>query len=129
MKINITLHGIPPSKKNSKRFIKRGARRFLIPSLLHENWHDVAYFEVIRQVAPHKANIPAPVAEIKVLYFPKDKRRRDLTNATESVMDLLVDCGVIEDDNWFVVPKITLEREYVSLTDPRTEVVIHTRDL
>jgi Holliday junction resolvase RusA-like endonuclease len=30
----------------------------------------------------------------------RDNRRRDLTNMAESVMDLLVDYGVIADDRW-----------------------------
>ena len=37
-----------------------------------------------------------------------DKRKTDLTNKAESVMDLLVDCGVIEDDSWQFVPKLYL---------------------
>lgn len=36
------------------------------------------------------------------------RHKADLTNKAESVMDLLVDSGVIEDDNHFVVERLSL---------------------
>jgi Holliday junction resolvase RusA-like endonuclease len=37
---------------------------------------------------------------VKIQFMIRDNRRRDLTNMAESVMDLLVDYGVIADDRW-----------------------------
>lgn len=40
--------------------------------------------------------------------FP-DNRKADLTNKAESVMDLLVLAGVIQDDSWQVAPRLILD--------------------
>lgn len=123
---HITLKGIPSSKKNSKRWIQRGGRRFLIPSANHEIWHQEASFDLITQIRAVQDKLPMRVARISIWYYPKDKIRRDLTNVTESVMDLLTDCGVIADDNWFEVPDVGL---YYGgqRSDPVTEVFIYEK--
>ena len=48
----------------------------------------------------------------------------DLSNKAESIMDLLVDNGVIEDDNWFEVPALASTFGGVDKANPRAEVVI-----
>lgn len=35
-----------------------------------------------------------------------DRVRRDSDNGVSSILDLLVDCGILPDDNWMVVSKI-----------------------
>ena len=56
-----------------------------------------------------------------MFYFP-DKRRADLTNKAESIMDLLVDAGIIEDDNANVCPEVLLRFGGVDRERPRVEV-------
>jgi Holliday junction resolvase RusA-like endonuclease len=46
--------------------------------------------------------------EIDILFGRKNNRKWDLTNKAESVMDLLVDCKVLKDDNYTIASKITL---------------------
>ena len=41
--------------------------------------------------------------------WSKTKRKFDLSNKVESVNDLLVDCGVIHDDNYTVIQKLEVE--------------------
>lgn len=48
------------------------------------------------------------VREIVLAFKMPDNRRKDLTNAAESVMDLLVDAGILSDDCWQVIPNVTL---------------------
>lgn len=50
----------------------------------------------------------------------------DLTNKAESVMDLLVDCGIIVDDSWQVVEKLTLRIGGIDKKNPRVVVEILT---
>lgn len=56
-------------------------------------------------------------------YLP-DARKTDLTNKAESIMDLLVDNGIIEDDNCHVVPFISLYYFGIDRVNPRAEIKI-----
>jgi hypothetical protein len=40
-------------------------------------------------------------------------------------MDLLVDCGIIEDDNWFVVPEVRAKFGGVDKDNSRAEITIY----
>ena len=64
------------------------------------------------------------VTEIIITIFAPDKRPADLTNKVESLMDLMVKGQIIKDDNWFVVPKITLLFGGVEKENPRAEIKI-----
>lgn len=56
-------------------------------------------------------------------YFP-DARKTDLTNKSESIMDLLVDSMILEDDNHVVVPKLILRSKGIDKKNPRAEITI-----
>ena len=53
-----------------------------------------------------------PCALSLVVRYP-DRRRRDLDNALSSVLDLLVDAGVLPDDAWTAVERIAVRGELV----------------
>lgn len=61
-------------------------------------------------------------------WFP-DRRKADLTNKAESIMDLLVDAGIIEDDNVNVCPRVWLEFCGMDREAARVEIYIinHTK--
>lgn len=62
--------------------------------------------------------------EIKMtIYFP-DRRRSDLTNKAESVMDLLVDFWILKDDSHDVVYTLHLHSGWVDKENPRAEIII-----
>lgn len=103
-KINIYFKGIPPSKKNSKQWIYRGGRKYLVPSDNHQAWHEETMWELKKVKGKFEK-----VQLISIVFYPKDKIRRDLTNVTESLMDILVDTKIIPDDNWFIVGEINLK--------------------
>lgn len=100
------LAGHVPSKKNSKRWLKRGKRVFSVPSEAHEAWHEEQLWALKSQWAP--GTTLHLVERIALTFHAADARRNDLSNKAESVMDLLVDAGVLADDSWFVVPELTL---------------------
>ena len=58
------------------------------------------------------------------MFYCKDLRRRDVSNMLESINDLLVDAGIIEDDDWKHVriggADADLDRE-----NPRAEITIN----
>ena len=119
----ITLRGRIPSKKNSKRIarIQRGPQRgrtVLVSSRNHNIWHHSAQIELLEQ----KARPMTGQLSVAMKFWFPDNRRSDLTNKAESVMDLLVDVGIIEDDNVAVCPKVSLEFMGVDRQNPRVEV-------
>lgn len=101
----IILAGRIPSKKNSKRVFKNHGRTIVASSRNHEIWHRQALFELKEQKI---RKMEAPICVTMRFVFP-DNRKSDLTNKAESVMDLLVDAGILEDDNVNVCPKVILE--------------------
>lgn len=62
---------------------------------------------------------------VEITFYPSTLRKSDLTNKAESVMDLLVDVGIIEDDNWFVVGYLNLRFGGKDTENPRAEIDIH----
>lgn len=92
--IYISIPGEVPSKKNS-RINTRNGKSF--PSKAYDTWHDVAMFHTITQAKGKKAPEPCSIA---CVFFHKDLRRRDCDNGLSSVLDMLVDAGIIQDDDW-----------------------------
>jgi len=60
---------------------------------------------------------------MSLLFYMPDNRRTDLTNKAESVMDLLVDNGILKDDSWQVVNPLQLVTKYCK-DNPRVEIFI-----
>lgn len=58
-----------------------------------------------------KEPIASPVAVVLAFYHG-DLRRRDSDNGTSSIMDLLVDAGILADDNWQIVRQIAVFNYY-----------------
>ena len=105
--ITISLTGRIPSKKNSRQTDTRTGRTF--PSDSYKAWHRHAMMQLMMQKAPRKEIVADGI--LVTLYFG-DKRRSDITNKTESVMDLLVDYGVLKDDSWDCTGRMVLVPVY-----------------
>ena len=67
---------------------------------------------------------PMEPCEVRIEYWLPDRRKRDLTNMTESVMDLLVDRDIISDDNCGVVTWVSMRNRGRDKENPRTEIEI-----
>ena len=113
----ITILGRVPSKKNSKVMICRGVRPMLIPSKKHKEWHD----DAMKQLSFVK--LVDKTDDVEFIYYAPDKRKGDLSNKWESVADVLVDAGIIEDDNWFILPRVDMVFGGVDRENPRAEVL------
>ena len=93
----------------------------LVSSRAHGVWHADALWQLKEQrTRPMEGKIGVEM----MFYFP-DKRRADLTNKAESVMDLLVDAGIIKDDNASVCPEVLLRFGGVDRERPRVEVGLY----
>lgn len=110
----ITILGRIPSKKNS-RVNTRSGRSF--PSAKYTAWHKDASSQLI-------GIEPITEKNIVLRFYLPDNRRCDLTNKAESVMDLLVDNGLLEDDSWQITGSVILCPLGIDKDNPRVE--IHT---
>ena len=101
--MTIYIKGRIPSKKNSKQMILVRGKRIIVPSRQYSAWY--------KEQRQELAGIPKlRLNEVSIemtITFP-DNIKSDLTNKAESIMDLLVDSGIIEDDNHKVCKKIML---------------------
>ena len=93
MKLTITRRVI--TKKNSKRFITRGRKKFLVPSVAFENYLDEAAFELRPQVREKLTGL----VRVHCDFYIKGKYRVDGDNLFTSILDTLQHVGAIEDDN------------------------------
>ena len=101
-KYKIELQGNIPSKKNSKMLVLRGKYPLLLPSSNYTKWHKEALKQLIG-IKPISSN------KLTITFFAENKRKFDLSNKCESVMDLLVDAKLLEDDNYTVISDLHLK--------------------
>ena len=118
--IELTFNGRIPSKKNSRNiFVDRRTGTIRnIPSKTYAEWRDRNLMELVNQM-------PEPlkkVDEIQMEFYMPDDRKTDLSNKAESVMDLLVDAKIIEDDCWQVVPALYLRSCGIDKDKPRVKL-------
>lgn len=99
----IEILGRIPSKKNQKRIVRSKGRPIIISSKQHDDWHKQQE-KALQEFA--NENITFPCRFIYEFTMP-DNRKCDISNKIESINDLLVDIGFIEDDNWTIIKSFT----------------------
>lgn len=111
----ITIKGRVPSKKNSKQIVCRGKYPMLLPSKQYTEWHKDAVIQLngVQKIKSKK---------IEITFFAPDARKFDLTNKAESILDLFVDCGIIEDDNYTIIKEVNLKFGGIDKLNPRAEI-------
>lgn len=91
----------------------------IFPSAAYVQWNKDASRQIVGRPAK-----PYPRARVTITIFGQTRRASDLTNKAESVMDLLVENRVLEDDDWNCVPEVHLLFGGVEPKNPRAEVFI-----
>lgn len=117
--MEITLKGRIPSKKNQKQIVFAKGRPIIVSSKKHKEWQEEQMW-----VVKGKGKVEE-VKNIDITLYAPDRRKGDLTNKAESIMDLLVDAGIIEDDNWTIVPNVYLRFGGVDKENPRAVITIN----
>lgn len=117
----IHLSSIPVSKKNNKNIAwnHKTGKPFIISSGRYNEWHRTAMAEITSQ---SRVEFDCPV-KIQIDYYFPSYRRTDLDNKTSSILDLLVDSGILTDDNWRAVPELIITGNY-SHNNPHTNIKI-----
>lgn len=117
-KLTFLLEGNIPPKKNSKQIFFRGGKQIVIPSKAHKEWHSNAKSQLMTQIGEnpgirHAFHFPIEKCnDITLDLYYGTLRGKDNTNTAESVLDLLVDHGIIEDDKWQVTGSVVLIPHY-----------------
>lgn len=123
--LSITIKGNTPSKKNSRRPFVRGGRMMNFPSKRYTEWHKDATIQLKGSKLPSPDVLPLKIVEHTTLtFYAPNKRKYDLSNRAESIMDLLVDCGIIEDDNWSVIPRLEIIHGGVDKNNARCDILL-----
>lgn len=112
-----------PSKKNSRIVNRRTGRSF--PSKNYTDWHRVASGYVMASRRPETA-LHGPLY-VSLHFIHGTHRRCDSDNKVSSILDLLVDCGVLSDDSWDVVRSYSVANGYLK-DSPSCTVEIYEAD-
>ncbi len=112
------LDGNIPSKKNRVRFGAHGTYH----DKNFTDWHKRA----VAQIFPQRlSGWFSHTRLVKIDFTFESQRVKDLTNAAEGVMDLLVDVGILSDDNYKVVPHLELKATYTKgVSQTNIEIII-----
>lgn len=119
--ISFTIPVPPVTKKNSPQILTnpRTGKTFPAPSAAYKRYENDA-----RWFMPHlDAPIGVPV-NVKAVFYMDSRRRCDLVNLEQCLLDVLHYYGVIEDDNYKIVASMDGSRVRYDNENARTEVTI-----
>lgn len=121
MVYRFVLPGEVPAKKNNRRTLPGGRT---IPSKGYMKWHSAARLRLMTQRRSQGIGRPlsSPLS-VTITLTHGDLRRRDGDNGATSVLDTLMDAGIIEDDRWTVCRRVTIENRYEK-GDPSCEILV-----
>ena len=112
----------PRSKKNSMQILvnPKTHRPFISPSSAYKAYRKGALMLIPKDV---RQGIDYPV-NVQCVYYMETRRRVDMCNLIEATLDVLVDAGVLADDNSNIVAGHDGSRVLYDKEHPRTEVTI-----
>ena len=110
--LSFKIEGETVAKKNSKQVFIRGGRPIVTTSERYKKWLESAKIQLIPQINLIKIQLPIKErVSVRIEFFHGDNRRRDSDNGLSSILDLLVDVGVLVDDKWQIVKYLTVKNE------------------
>lgn len=124
---SLTLPGEPRTKKNSPRILKnrKTGASFVAPSQNYIYYRNscIIFLRRCSGIPAQPLTVPCNVC---VLYYMPTRRRVDLLNLLEASLDILVDAGILEDDNSCIVVSHDGSRVLYDKENPRAEITITT---
>lgn len=112
------IFGETPSKKNSNKFNSK--TKCVYKNKTYKEWYEKASAQIITQNLPNK---PFESCVIFLRFYHGDLIRRDSDNGATSILDLLKDFKIIQDDNWKIVKRIVIDNLYEK-GNARVEITI-----
>lgn len=118
--LHFTVKLPPISKKNSQQILTnpRTGRPFIMPSKKYKEYEKSALWFI-----PKGETIKEPV-NVKCLFYMPTRRKCDLVNMQEAILDVMVKAGLLADDNYSIVQSMDGSRVLYDKENPRTEVYI-----
>lgn len=113
----------PRTKKNSQQIMinRKTGRPFVMQSSKYKEYEkNCGYF---------LKKLPNPINElvnVKCVFYRETRIRCDLSNLLEAAMDILVEYGILADDNFNIITGFDGSRVYIDKDNPRTEITIET---
>lgn len=104
--------------------VRKGNRTIIIPSQSYLDYKKEVMPQLRAIKKKQKIKTIADACNIKMVFYRGDRRRCDLSNLQEALLDLLVDAEIIEDDNYNIVSFMDGSTVYYDKENPRTEVEI-----
>lgn len=102
MNLSFTIPGAPRTKKNHGRVVKRGNRKFHVPSEAFETWNSEAQFHLMRVRTSRGgrawiANHGADNVNCHATFF-RDANRGDAVGYYQALADALQESGILQND-------------------------------
>ena len=114
------IHGTPITKKNHMEIRKRGdGTPYISQSSQHHRYADDFKSQLLYAGPPISV-----LCNVQEIYYMPDRRKVDQLNLQAATDDLLVECGVLEDDNSRIVGGHDGSRVRIDRKNPRVEITI-----
>ena len=126
--MTIIIPGDPATKKNSQKIVlSPNGRPFIRPSDAYMKYRRNALYDIQFMKLKWPEGLKPPINQpvnLKVIYFKKYRYRVDLVNLLEATCDILVDAGILADDNVNIVYSHDGSRVFYDKENPRAEITI-----
>lgn len=122
MKLCYTVKIAPITKKNSQRIFThpKSGKPFIAQSKQFKGYEQKALWFV----KPRPAKPIDYPCNVQTVFYMPTRRRVDLVNLQEAILDILVLGGVLKDDNSGIVYSMDGSRVFYDKENPRTEITI-----
>ena len=118
------IEGHPAGKKTSQQIIFCKGKPKIIQNSRYNDYEQEFIIQMYKLYPELKTlNLACPI-NLKCVYYIKDRRKRDLVNLLQATCDILVNAGVIKDDNHEIIRSFDGSTVYVDKIKPRVEICI-----
>lgn len=120
--VSFTIPIAPVTKKNHGRIVMCGRYPKLLPSEAYERYAKAA-MPFLKATFRDIGSIDFPV-NLKCVFYLDKRRKGDLAGYLQAVQDLLVEAGILADDNRNIVASVDGSAVLYDKENPRTEVTV-----
>ncbi|MCM1330433.1 MAG: hypothetical protein NC253_13445 [Ruminococcus sp.] len=116
----------PVTKKNHGRIVMCGKYPKLLPSEAYERYRKSA-MPFLKAVFRDVGTVDYPI-NLKCVFYLDKRRKGDLAGYLQAAQDLLVEAGVLADDNRNIVASVDGSAVLYDKAKPRTEITVTKKE-
>lgn len=124
--VSFTIPLPPVTKKNHGRIVMCGRYPKLLPSEAYERYVKAA-MPFLKATFRDIGSIDFPV-NLKCVFYLNRRFKSDLAGYLQAVQDVLVEAGILADDNRNIVASVDGSKVLYDKKNPRTEVTITKKE-